>query len=679
MRFSFLILYFLVFLIFLGIGLSGEISTREDVLAGLVHLQQTEDNHEKIRIGRELCDYFGKDEDDPLLLEIYTEIAGGYYDIGDLVHAEEFVDLVIQLAERSKIENETICWTFIKRGIIFERQQRPQSEIQSLYEHVFKLAHDNNYDRALSWTVEKLMKLYSRSGEWERAIQFGQDLLDDESITAPDNQFRLLNTMGLTCIRMKDFDRAEIYLTQAIALQDQLSEKATAFNALYNMVYLFSHTGESSRQLEAMKEAQGFSEQVDHVVYFVKIANAYSDFYQGRGNFDQARDYAVEALDKAQESKKTDTDEYWIAYANYGICCTRLGEIDLGIQYIKQSIDFFSNNKDQALLLELYQSLADAYAAAAQYRDALDAFRKHHDLDSLLGERERQEQLTLLQEQFDAQKRQVEITLLTKENELKQGQLQSRNLQMLFMLLSVLVVIIVILFVFARYKVFQKLTRELRTSNEKLNELATRDALTGLHNRRFFYEMMQSTSAYVLRKRQADKEQYDLHFFLLDIDHFKKVNDAYGHDVGDQVLKSVAEQLKNSLRKSDHIVRWGGEEFMILTQGQDRESVVSLAERLMNSSSNIHLVSPDKRTVDMSLSLGICRFPFTDSPPEGHSWEDSVALADAALYHAKATGRNRGCLLKAVNDGLSKDDLKTIQIDIHQAETDGLISISTFT
>ena len=130
-------------------------------------------------------------------------------------------------------------------------------------------------------------------------------------------------------------------------------------------------------------------------------------------------------------------------------------------------------------------------------------------------------------------------------------------------------------------------------------------------------------------------------FFLLDLDHFKSVNDTWGHAAGDAVLIEAARRLKAHLRSSDHLVRWGGEEFLAVARFLPREEAATLAEklRLAIAEKNFELLSGEQIT--KTVSIGYVAFP-VEGPEFGEfGWEKTIDFADQALYEAKKTGRNR--------------------------------------
>ncbi len=190
------------------------------------------------------------------------------------------------------------------------------------------------------------------------------------------------------------------------------------------------------------------------------------------------------------------------------------------------------------------------------------------------------------------------------------------------------------------YRELQKLQEQLEESNRKLEErnailqrLSVLDGLTGIANRRHFDEILRQ------EWKRGHREAWNLAVIMIDIDFFKKYNDNYGHQGGDDCLKKVASTLSNTLhRPGDFIARYGGEEFVVLLPNTDAEGAAVIAEHMR---SNIeaqdisHALSGVAKHV--TISLGVASV----APDDGTAPEDLIARADSALYKAKAEGRNR--------------------------------------
>ncbi|HFD81569.1 MAG TPA: sensor domain-containing diguanylate cyclase [Gammaproteobacteria bacterium] len=174
--------------------------------------------------------------------------------------------------------------------------------------------------------------------------------------------------------------------------------------------------------------------------------------------------------------------------------------------------------------------------------------------------------------------------------------------------------------------------KEVEEAQSRLKMTAITDELTGLYNRRYLNELYPKLVA------QAERENQCLSILLIDIDHFKKINDGYGHLTGDRCLAAFADLLKRNTRKSDFVFRMGGEEFLVLTLGRASSGIDSLAEKIRIGTENLEIPS-DGNTVRFTVSCGVsCIRGDSDSRLP---LSQLVSRADTALYRAKKEGRNR--------------------------------------
>jgi diguanylate cyclase (GGDEF)-like protein len=162
---------------------------------------------------------------------------------------------------------------------------------------------------------------------------------------------------------------------------------------------------------------------------------------------------------------------------------------------------------------------------------------------------------------------------------------------------------------------------------QTLEDMATKDFLTGLNNRRAFFSTGRALCANALRRH------LDVGVAMLDIDHFKRVNDTYGHDAGDEVLKQVAKAIGARFRRSDVVARLGGEEFAVLSCNMDRNQVPRIFDGLRKSIEELDIVVGGT-AIPITVSIGVCQGPSGEL-------EDMLNQADKLLYDAKNTGRNR--------------------------------------
>lgn len=174
------------------------------------------------------------------------------------------------------------------------------------------------------------------------------------------------------------------------------------------------------------------------------------------------------------------------------------------------------------------------------------------------------------------------------------------------------------------FKQFEEITQILQQKNRHLTQLATKDALTEIHNRHMFSELFAQERS--IAKRQGTK----LALMMIDLDHFKRVNDTYGHNIGDYVLKNFTSLVVSTIREADLFARWGGEEFVLLLRNVGCEEGYLVGEKIRNLIES----EPFDEVGQITCSIGI-----TEVSPED-SLNDAIERADSALYAAKEAGRN---------------------------------------
>ena len=190
---------------------------------------------------------------------------------------------------------------------------------------------------------------------------------------------------------------------------------------------------------------------------------------------------------------------------------------------------------------------------------------------------------------------------------------------------------------------------ELRRKNLELQEISFTDVLTNIWNRRYLEEILTAEAQQVLRNYQRahgneirKMDHRDLVFIMVDVDFFKQVNDLHGHPAGDRLLQLVAQRLSTVVRKSDVLVRWGGEEFLIMSRSTDPAGTPAFCGRLLEVISAEAFDLGHGISVRKTCSVGWASYPWCRGAYEALCAEESIALADSALYQAKALGRNQG-------------------------------------
>jgi len=234
----------------------------------------------------------------------------------------------------------------------------------------------------------------------------------------------------------------------------------------------------------------------------------------------------------------------------------------------------------------------------------------------------------------------------------------------------------------------QERTQELEVSRQLLEQQSLTDHLTGLRNRRFLSFGMVEDIALVNRAYQdldprglnRAQRHLDIIFIMVDIDYFKSVNDEFGHAAGDSVLIETTQLLKEAVRESDTIIRWGGEEFLIVARNSNYVEAQVLAERIRTRIAEHDFVLPDGQILHKTCSLGVAAYPFIPNSIDSFTWEQVIDIADQCLYAAKHGGRNAwvGLFLPESDD--SKGHITPIThlaFDLEQQIAHGHILVKT--
>lgn len=212
-------------------------------------------------------------------------------------------------------------------------------------------------------------------------------------------------------------------------------------------------------------------------------------------------------------------------------------------------------------------------------------------------------------------------------------------------------------------------TQQLELANKELKELALHDPLTRLHNRRYVYEYISGLSESFVKSKAAlyfNKQKRDLSIgnnvigvYLIDLDFFKNVNDTYGHATGDEVLVKITKVLKNLIRDDDYIIRWGGEEFLIILNKTKIEYLKVFSKKVLDIVSQTPVELIEGKKIFVTCSIGCTFLPFEPELSEFFTLEQTINISDFAMYKAKERGRNRAIHVNLQNlNKYSKDEIK---------------------
>jgi diguanylate cyclase (GGDEF)-like protein len=338
----------------------------------------------------------------------------------------------------------------------------------------------------------------------------------------------------------------------------------------------------------------------------------------------RAAQSAVAGLPAAAQIKR-------MALAQSGLAQIAAGQVTQGRQAVEAVLVRNGAAGNDPLAAALLRQLDEALRAAGQPRAALEVFHRERALQTARLEHERTVVLRDLQTRHDRERQQRELDSLNHANALKATALEQREQMQRGLWAAALLVTLGMIAMVVLLRRLHRLRKRLAASQARLKDFSERDPLTGLANRRHCQAAIAGGGL---------EAAFEGALLLLDIDHFKRINDRHGHAVGDAVLVEVARRLNQSVRGDDLIVRWGGEEFLVASLRLPAERVPLLAERLRLAVAGLPIDSPAGPLM-VTVSVGHAHFPLHGQAALG--WERAIDRVDAALYAAKAAGRNRAC------------------------------------
>jgi len=449
------------------------------------------------------------------------------------------------------------------------------------------------------------------------------------------------NQMGLVYTRLRQFDQAEFFYQITIDLPTGMVEEKTLASALREMAVINLESGDLASAMKYAKKAYIIYKNKNLTSNISTTARIIGNIYRAQGNNNKAIEYYKESLSFARE---TGGKLYEIK------SLTALAAILIGIDtneaisLLKRSLALSTEIDDKLHMLYAYREIRIAEKLRGRIEESLRYAEEEIALTNIIQNERNEDKLALEKAHLHSHKMETELETLREKEKRHQLELEKKNNQieiaaqarviselelsknkyasiaLAFLLAACLTTVLLV------YRSFIASKKR----NEELDYLAARDPLTNCYNRRILFEVM--------NRDFLDLPQIEEYCILMvDIDHFKSVNDTYGHSIGDTVLCGVAELLQANIRKSDSVARFGGEEFCIILPNTTQEQAIRIAETIR--------IKVEKATFDdipVTCSFGVTSIKFKARTPS-----ELIEQADLALYEAKSLGRNQVALWDA--------------------------------
>lgn len=468
-------------------------------------------------------------------------------------------------------------------------------------------------------------------GHYEAAMRLLQAaILDADDTGSHWRRSELRTALSDLLWRVGQRDAAQAMVGQALRLARVQGDRLAESHAHTVAAIQLGALGREPQEREALEQALALARGAEAISDEAHCLANLSDFHLRHDRPAKALAIAERALPLARRTRNSIAEN--VAQVNAGLALILLHRTDEGLRRVRESVNADLRADDLTSAADSLVDLATYLERSGHPAEAYAALRQYRDLADETARRSRQRQLVELQDGFEAQQRQHERQRLQADNQLKEELWHQRELGQRFWQLALGAAALLVALVAWGYRRLRSARATLHADHRQVQQRSAQDPLTGLGNRRQFPARLGGSARGVL--------------CLLDLDHFKLVNDRHGHAVGDAVLVEVAQRLRRATREGDLLVRWGGEEFLIATESPPEDRPEALAARLLGVLAEAP-VQVEGLSVVVTGSIGYARFPLPGEPGPA-SWDEALALVDAALLVAKDGGRNRACGVRAV-------------------------------
>ncbi|TKB03278.1 diguanylate cyclase [Alteromonas portus] len=507
----------------------------------------------------------------------------------------------------------------LELGIIQQEQGEIETALEPL-KQALSYFRENNMANEMSLSLLRIGEIYSLLNQGALAHTYYQDAFDSiENTGSPKLLGTIKARMGALALKSGSIKQAIETINESLTLLLTSDDVGAIAQAKMLMGKALVENGDIPKGRDLLKEAMQFA-----------------------SSSGQAKLMKEGRLALAQAYMKEQSFELALAEA-------RTGTIDA------------RKNRDIRGQLSFLSLQLSAFVSLGEFKKALDVQSVIQQLREVLLDSENKSAIEGLQAEIELVRQSRTLEKLEESKQLVLAQAERENLQTTLFWSVSLAALLLTFLVWSRYKqrqqtiilrrevrqqtlILQEKNQELERAYKTLEEVSLRDPLTGLYNRHYLESQLPGEirrSQFSAKQNiEANKSKQDLLCLLIDIDHFKRINDDYGHMAGDKVLSAFANVLKEVFRQTDLIIRWGGEEFLVVCRQSNREELPELAERcremVARTSFDIGLEDP----INITCSIGFSLLPPDKEDDFDTAWKRTFAVVDYALYATKLSGRN---------------------------------------
>jgi len=539
---------------------------------------------------------------------------------GDKDKVAFYLNQQLKLAEQYDFQWLTLS-VQISQSIELARSGKIERGL-NLISNALQLGESTKADALLLKAYNTAGALYNASNQLSKAQHyFYKGIMLAKRHPSNIYNSKLHNNLGLLYVHLEQWDRSLYYLNKAAELY-KISDKVENHSLqiiLLNQSFVYSKLEDMLKARNTYESSLEYYEEGWHPFYDLLKLKGEARLNLLEGNYEEAGRVARRCL--SHPAANQFVTQQGLCHLIYGKALFGQTYYQEALEQVNLSLDIFNEVKHERWLMRTYLVKVELYEKLGQPEKALQIYKNYYsqDRERLLN------QVYELENDFNMRQIQEERDFLDIENELNMLRLKEEQIHFRIAILWVVISIIVIIVVIHRIL-------SVRSKNIELENISNIDPLTGIYNRRFYNEELDHL-------RILDSE-VDYCVVIMDLDHFKQVNDQYGHDVGDEVLIETSQRIKALVENEEVFVRWGGEEFLFLIK-EDQHLLQRIENCLCVMNQTPFIIRSGELSVTLSIGVS-CAHPVSILQQKNNSFVE----ADEALYKAKQEGRNKAVFAK---------------------------------
>lgn len=594
-------------------------------LAKLTEYYSQRKPEKAMEYGKHALALLGKDPDDERKAEVLISLASAYKNKGEYKQSLTCSREALELSKGSG--NEKAMARSLTMVGINQFYLAEYGEALISFKNAHQIFTRLGAKKEIASALNSIGITYDLLGSYETALNYYlQSLKIKEEIGDPKLIASTLNNIGVL-YNVLDFpDHALRYFQRALKINREINKKNSIAISLTNIGNIYYKKKECRKALEYYNDALHIDEELGNQSGISDSLNNIGLTLFEEGRHEDAMKFYQQAL--AIREKAGDKRLIVRTLLNMAKVNEKKGSYNRAIQKLNEALAIVEKINVRAEMASVYKVLYQVYEKKGEQARAFHYMKKYQTLNSEIMDKKSREKVMEIEKRTQMEKKEREVELLKKNEEIQQMTIRKQRFVKNVFLIGAFSLFLVVLILYFLYRSKQRINNELKIVNQKLDRSARTDPLTGLSNRRDMIEKI------IYEQNRISRITKPFSLVICDIDDFKTINDTYGHDGGDFILKELAKVLSLVLRKQDTPGRWGGEEFLLLLPETTVEGAVTLSGKIRET---IESKSFNFNGIPLSLTLtfGVCAW---DGEME---LDECLKCADEALYEGKRAGKNR--------------------------------------